>query len=132
TIAIPLDFQANSCFSSTQGACSWFFRHYDPAGLGWPKMTFAGDHWQGPGPNQQIRANSASPGDQPVARFWKSAFASNVRISGEPWASSVGGEFNFDFNVSFTEAQQREGKIEYNYERGGHAMDMASVPPVVL
>ena len=43
-----------------------------------------------------------------------------------PWASSVGGEFNFDFNVSFTEAQQREGKIEYNYERGGHAMDMAS------
>ena len=83
TIAIPLDFQANSCFSSTQGACSWFFRHYDPAGLGWPKMTFAGDHWQGPGPNQQIRANTASPGDQPVARFWKSAFASNVRISGE-------------------------------------------------
>jgi len=49
-----------------------------------------------------------------------------------PWASSVGGEFNFDFNVSFTEAQQRGGKIEYNYERGGHAMDMASVPPVVL
>ena len=49
-----------------------------------------------------------------------------------PWASSVGGEFNFDFNVSFTEAQQREGKIEYNYERGGHAMDMAPVPPVVL
>src|SRR5207302_2604097 len=24
-----------------------------------------------------------------------------------PWASSVGGEFNFDFNVSFTEEQQR-------------------------
>jgi len=26
-----------------------------------------------------------------------------------PWASSVGGDFNFDFNVSFTEEQQREG-----------------------
>jgi predicted dithiol-disulfide oxidoreductase (DUF899 family) len=26
-----------------------------------------------------------------------------------PWASSLGGDFNFDFNVSFTEAQQREG-----------------------
>jgi predicted dithiol-disulfide oxidoreductase (DUF899 family) len=34
-----------------------------------------------------------------------------------PWASSAGGEFNFDFNVSFTEEQQREGAIEYNYKR---------------
>jgi predicted dithiol-disulfide oxidoreductase (DUF899 family) len=34
-----------------------------------------------------------------------------------PWASSSGGDFNFDFNVSFTEAQQREGAIEYNYNR---------------
>jgi predicted dithiol-disulfide oxidoreductase (DUF899 family) len=33
-----------------------------------------------------------------------------------PWASSVGGEFNFDFSVSFTEEQQRKG-IEYNYHR---------------
>ncbi len=45
-----------------------------------------------------------------------------------PWASSFGGDFNFDFNVSFTEEQQREGAIEYNYERGGHAMDMTQVP----
>src|SRR5216117_2264289 len=33
-----------------------------------------------------------------------------------PWASSVGGDFNFDFNVSFSEEQQREG-IEFNYQR---------------
>ena len=33
-----------------------------------------------------------------------------------PWASSVGGDFNFDFSASFTEQQQREG-IEYNYRR---------------
>ncbi|MES2940526.1 MAG: DUF899 domain-containing protein [Pseudomonadota bacterium] len=33
-----------------------------------------------------------------------------------PWASSGSGEFNFDFNVTFTEAQQREGSIEYNYQ----------------
>src|SRR5512138_402308 len=32
-----------------------------------------------------------------------------------PWASSAGGDFNFDFNVSFTEEQQRKGSIEYNY-----------------
>ena len=46
-----------------------------------------------------------------------------------PWASSRGGDFNFDFNVSFTEEQQREGRIEYNYERGGHAMDATTQVP---
>jgi predicted dithiol-disulfide oxidoreductase (DUF899 family) len=34
-----------------------------------------------------------------------------------PWASSFGGDFNFDFSVGFTEEQQREGGIEYNYGR---------------
>ena len=31
-----------------------------------------------------------------------------------PWASSFGGDFNRDFNVWFTEEEQREG-IDYNY-----------------
>jgi len=34
-----------------------------------------------------------------------------------PWASSLGGDFNYDFNVSITEEQQRDGNIEYNYQR---------------
>ena len=34
-----------------------------------------------------------------------------------PWASSSDGAFNFDFNVSFTEQQQRDGAIEYNFQR---------------
>ena len=34
-----------------------------------------------------------------------------------PWASSLGDDFNFDFTVSFTEEQQREGDVEYNYRR---------------
>jgi predicted dithiol-disulfide oxidoreductase (DUF899 family) len=34
-----------------------------------------------------------------------------------PWASSFGGDFNTDFSVGFTEQQQREGGIEYNYRR---------------
>jgi predicted dithiol-disulfide oxidoreductase (DUF899 family) len=34
-----------------------------------------------------------------------------------PWASSVGGDFNYDFCASYTEEQQREGGIEYNYRR---------------
>jgi predicted dithiol-disulfide oxidoreductase (DUF899 family) len=32
-----------------------------------------------------------------------------------PWASSFNGDFNPDFNVYFTEVQQREGGISYNY-----------------
>jgi predicted dithiol-disulfide oxidoreductase (DUF899 family) len=34
-----------------------------------------------------------------------------------PWASSFGSDFNFDFNVWFTEEQQREGLVKYNYGR---------------
>ena len=34
-----------------------------------------------------------------------------------PWPSSLGSDFNADFNVWFTETQQREGGIEYNYRR---------------
>jgi predicted dithiol-disulfide oxidoreductase (DUF899 family) len=49
-----------------------------------------------------------------------------------PWASSVGGRFNYDFNVSITEEQQRRGGFEYNYARGTHAMDAKTVPPVVV
>src|SRR5258705_11212196 len=37
-----------------------------------------------------------------------------------PWASSVGGDFNPDFSVSFTQEQQRSGTIAYYYDRGGH------------
>jgi predicted dithiol-disulfide oxidoreductase (DUF899 family) len=50
-----------------------------------------------------------------------------------PWASSAPSDFNFDFNVWFTEDQQRAGSVDYNYRReapfvpqpgqqsGGHA-----------
>src|SRR3989442_5405133 len=48
-----------------------------------------------------------------------------------PWASSFGSDFNFDFNVSFTEEQQREGAIEYNYRRGDDVMDVTPVPEPV-
>ena len=36
-----------------------------------------------------------------------------------PWASSFGSDFNADFNVWFTEEQQRQGGIEYNYRHSG-------------
>ena len=34
-----------------------------------------------------------------------------------PWASSFGSDFNVDFSVGFTEHQQRQHGIEYNYRR---------------
>jgi predicted dithiol-disulfide oxidoreductase (DUF899 family) len=40
-----------------------------------------------------------------------------------PWASALGSDFNFDFNVSVTPEQQRAGGVEYNYERSRHALD---------
>ncbi|MDY7802981.1 DUF899 domain-containing protein [Burkholderia stagnalis] len=48
-----------------------------------------------------------------------------------PWASSVDSDFNFDFSVSFTAAQQRTGELEYNYRRAGHAMDLTPPPEPV-
>ena len=49
-----------------------------------------------------------------------------------PWASSNGSDFNFDFKIAFTEEQQRDGTIEYNYERDGHAMDATTEVPDFL
>src|SRR5262245_305328 len=36
-----------------------------------------------------------------------------------PWASSAPSDFNADYSVGFTEEQQREGGIEYNFRREG-------------
>jgi len=47
-----------------------------------------------------------------------------------PWASAQGSDFNYDFNVSITEEQQRTGNNEYNYGRG-HAVTQAVLPPIV-
>lgn len=48
-----------------------------------------------------------------------------------PWASSQDAGFNFDFNVSITEEQQREGGVEYNYRRGGHPILANPLPESV-
>jgi len=35
------------------------------------------------------------------------------------WASSLDSDFNYDFNASFSEAEQRSGNIHYNYRDSG-------------
>jgi predicted dithiol-disulfide oxidoreductase (DUF899 family) len=44
-----------------------------------------------------------------------------------PWASSLGADFNYDFNASITESQQREGGFDYNY-RPGSAFVATHIP----
>ena len=47
-----------------------------------------------------------------------------------PWASAHDTDFNADFNAYFTERQQRDGAIEYNYRREGQWQTMGSDAPV--
>jgi predicted dithiol-disulfide oxidoreductase (DUF899 family) len=47
---------------------------------------------------------------------------------GFPWASSAGSDFNYDFNVSFTEEQQRSGNVNYNYEQSGVRSESRAIP----
>jgi predicted dithiol-disulfide oxidoreductase (DUF899 family) len=39
------------------------------------------------------------------------------------WASSLDSDFNYDFNTSFTEEQQRSGSMDYNYSTFGPTSD---------
>jgi predicted dithiol-disulfide oxidoreductase (DUF899 family) len=47
-----------------------------------------------------------------------------------PWASALDSDFNFDFEASISEAQQREGAFAYNYQPGS-ATGPADVPAPV-
>lgn len=48
-----------------------------------------------------------------------------------PWVSSFRNDFNSDFSVSITPEQQQAGDVEYNYRRGGHAIDAKDAPEPV-
>jgi len=47
-----------------------------------------------------------------------------------PWASAYESDFQRDFSAHFTEQQQRDGGIEYNYRREGKWQTMGSDHPV--
>ncbi|MBI5279225.1 MAG: DUF899 domain-containing protein [Burkholderiales bacterium] len=49
-----------------------------------------------------------------------------------PWASSQGSDFNFDFNVSFTEQEQREGRVEYNFASEGPQLHVKTQMPQIV
>jgi predicted dithiol-disulfide oxidoreductase (DUF899 family) len=43
------------------------------------------------------------------------------------WVSSLNNDFNYDFNTSFTEEQQRSGSIDYNYRTFGLTPELEGV-----
>jgi predicted dithiol-disulfide oxidoreductase (DUF899 family) len=45
-----------------------------------------------------------------------------------PWASSFGGEFNYDFRVSFTEDEIAAGKVNYNFAETDNAGGPTELP----
>ena len=61
---------------------------------------------------------------QPIRRLYACSFASGARDTAQSITSSLGSDFNFDFNVSVTEAQQREGTVEYNYRPSSPAANV--------
>ena len=42
------------------------------------------------------------------------------------WVSSLNSDFNYDFNTSFTEDQQRSGRMDYNYRKIEALFDSAT------
>ena len=34
-----------------------------------------------------------------------------------PWASSFGGDFNYDYHASFTKEQMAQGSVDYNFQQ---------------
>ena len=46
-----------------------------------------------------------------------------------PWASSLGNDFNYDFNVSYTREQQRSGNTVYNYRKGNVSSQQSEIDP---
>jgi predicted dithiol-disulfide oxidoreductase (DUF899 family) len=80
-----------------------------------PSCSLSADHFDGPAPHMAARGVSfAAISRAPVEKIE----AYKARMGWEfPWVSSLCSDFNFDFNVSFTE-EQRAGEVEaeYNFE----------------
>lgn len=62
--------------------------------------------------NHDVTLMAISRGPLEALRAYKQRMGWNF-----PWASSQGSDFNADFSVWFSEEQQRQGDVEYNYRR---------------
>jgi predicted dithiol-disulfide oxidoreductase (DUF899 family) len=86
-------------------------------GPGWeegcPSCSYMADHTDGMLPHLGARDTTMlAVSRAPLAEI--EAFKKRMGWQFE-WVSSHGGEFNHDFNVSFTEEEVASGKVNYNY-----------------
>jgi predicted dithiol-disulfide oxidoreductase (DUF899 family) len=49
-----------------------------------------------------------------------------------PWASSSGSDFNYDFQVTFTEEQQQSGVVEYNFRTMDTRSDLSDAQTLAV
>jgi len=78
-----------------------------------PGCSFQAEHIDGPAPhldqhNVRIVAVSRAPLDKLLA--YKARMGWRFE-----WVSSEGGDFNYDFRVSFTDDEVAEGRVDYNF-----------------
>ena len=86
-------------------------------GPGWeegcPSCSYMADHTDGMLPHLGARdVTMIAVSRAPLGEI--EAFKNRMGWKFE-WVSSHGSEFNFDFHVSFTEAEVASGKVDYNY-----------------
>lgn len=80
---------------------------------GCPSCSYVADHLNGTVPHLAARDVSlVMVSRAPMAKL--AAFKQRMGWQ-MPWVSSFGGDFNFDFHVSFAPEQKIDGKVEYNY-----------------
>jgi predicted dithiol-disulfide oxidoreductase (DUF899 family) len=86
-------------------------------GPGWaagcPGCSFLSDHFDGALPHLEHHDVTLTA----VSRAPLAEIATYKKRMGWrfPWASSFGGDFNYDFAVSFTEDEIAKGKVTYNF-----------------
>jgi predicted dithiol-disulfide oxidoreductase (DUF899 family) len=78
-----------------------------------PGCSFQAEHIDGPAPHlDQHDVRIVAVSRAPLAKLLAYKARMGWRFD---WVSSLGGDFNYDFQVSFTKDQMAEGRIDYNF-----------------
>jgi predicted dithiol-disulfide oxidoreductase (DUF899 family) len=81
---------------------------------GCPSCSFVSDHLNGAVPHLAARdVTLIMVSRAPLAKI--EAFKKRMGWQ-FPWVSSFGSDFNYDYHVSFTPQQRKDGKVDYNYK----------------
>ena len=80
---------------------------------GCPSCSFVSDHFDGTLPHLAARDVAlVAVSRAPLAKIAEFQSRMGWRF---PWVSSHGSDFNFDYHVSFTDAELATGKVNYNF-----------------